>query len=278
MPRLIDIRHGGVEHVIGAWEVRGAIVDPGPERGIETLLEGMEADEPEALLLTHIHLDHAGATGALVRRFPALKVYVHERGARHLVDPSRLLASAGRLYGDAMDDLWGEVLPVPEENIVALEGGETVHGMEVAYTPGHASHHVVYFDAGSGDAYMGDIGGVRITPGYVVPPTPPPDIDLETWGRSLDLVEGWRPQRLRLAHFGAVDEPEKHIATVRRELERLADRARKGDAEAFLAALEADIEEAADPDDRDRYRLAVPPIHVWLGLERYWAKRGVLGE
>ena len=278
MPSLIDVRHGGVEHVIGAWEVRGAIVDPGPEPCIETLLEGLGGEPPTALLLTHIHLDHAGASGALVRRFPELRVYVHERGARHLVDPSKLIASAGRLYGDAMDDLWGEVVPVPEENIVALAGGETVLGLEVAYTPGHASHHVAYFDPETGDAYVGDIGGVRITPGYVIPPTPPPDIDLEAWNRSLDVVTDWEPRRLCLAHFGAVEEPSAHIAAMRHELERLAERARSGDREAFLSSLGEEIEASADPGDRDRYRLAVPPVHVWLGLERYWAKRGVLGE
>lgn len=275
MARLIDVRHRGVERVIGAWEVRGAIVDPGPEPCVETLLAGL-AEPPRALLLTHIHLDHSGAAGALVRRFPELPVYVHERGAPHLADPAKLLASAARLYGEKMDALWGEVVPVPEANLRVLEGGEEVHGLRVAYTPGHASHHVAYFDPDSGDAYVGDIGGVRITPGYVVPPTPPPDIDLDVWGESLDVVAGWEPARLCLAHFGAVDAVPAQIDAVRSELERLAARARDGERESFLAALEAEIDERADEGDRERYRLAVPPLHVWLGLERYWAKRGVL--
>ena len=264
-----------MSRVIGAWEVDGLVVDPGPEPCIETLLAGLDGP-PRALLLTHIHLDHAGAAGALVRRFPELPVYVHERGAPHLADPSKLLASAGRLYGDDMETLWGEVVPVPEENLRVLEGGEEVEGLRVAYTPGHAGHHVAYFDPGSGDAFVGDVGGVRITEGYVVPPTPPPEIDLERWGESLDLIAAWEPERLCLTHYGAVEEPEPHIAEVRAQLERLAERAREGDREAFVAAHEAEIDARAAAEDRDRMRLAVPTEHVWLGLARYWKKRGVL--
>jgi glyoxylase-like metal-dependent hydrolase (beta-lactamase superfamily II) len=276
MARLIDVFHRGTDRVIGAWDVRGMVVDPGPEPCAETLLEGLGGHPPQALLVTHIHLDHSGAAGALVRRFPDLAVYVHERGAPHLADPSKLLESAGRLYGDQMEALWGDVVPVPQENLRILEGGEEVHGLRVAYTPGHASHHVSYFDAETGDAFVGDVAGVRITPGYVVPPTPPPDIDLEAWGESLDAIAAFEPRRLCLTHFGAVDEPGPHLDQVRAELKRLAERARDGDREAFLAALEGEIEESAAPGDRDRVRLAVPPEHVWLGLERYWAKRGVL--
>jgi glyoxylase-like metal-dependent hydrolase (beta-lactamase superfamily II) len=275
MARLIDVNHQGVDRVIGAWEVRGMVVDPGPEPCIETLLAGLDG-APTALLLTHIHLDHAGAAGALVRRFEDLPVYVHARGAPHLADPSKLIASAGRLYGDEMEPLWGEIVPVPERNLRVLEGGEEVESLQVTYTPGHAGHHVSYFDPESGDAFVGDVGGVRITEGFVLPPTPPPEIDIEAWGASLDEIASWEPGRLCLTHFGAVEEPAAHLAEVRAQLERLAERARGGDREAFLAALEADIEERAGEDDRDRLRLAVPPEHVWLGLERYWKKRGVL--
>jgi glyoxylase-like metal-dependent hydrolase (beta-lactamase superfamily II) len=274
MARLIDTCHQGTSRVIGAWDRDGVVIDPGPESSVEALLAGLDGP-PRALLLTHIHLDHSGAAGALVRRFPDLPVYVHARGAPHLADPSKLLASAGRLYDD-MEGLWGEVVPVPEANLNVLEGGEEVEGLTVAYTPGHAGHHVAYFDPESGDAYVGDVGGVRITAGYVVPPTPPPEIDLEQWNASLDLIEGWEPARLCLTHFGAVDDPAPHIAQVRAELARLADLARGGDREAFLAAHRAEIAERADPGDRERMNLAVPPEHVWLGLERYWAKRGVL--
>src|SRR3954452_22988450 len=152
--RRIDVLHLGHDRVIVAYERDGAIVDPGPASTVETLLDA--CPEPRALLLTHIHLDHSGATGVLVRRFPDLKVYVHERGAPHLVDPAKLVKSAAQLYGDDMERLWGEVAPVPERNITTLSGGEIVEGLRVEYTPGHASHHVCYFDEQSGDAYTGD--------------------------------------------------------------------------------------------------------------------------
>ena len=141
-----------------------------------------------------------------MRRWPETPVYVHERGAPHLIDPSKLLASAERLYGDAMERLWGEIVPVPEENVRALAGGETVLGMRVAYTPGHASHHVCYLHEETGTAFVGDVAAVLI-PGtnLVVPPTPPPDIDVETWLESIDLVEGWKPERLAVTHFGAIE-------------------------------------------------------------------------
>src|SRR5919202_4198556 len=191
MTRSIDVMHLGRDRVIGAFEpADGVVVDPGPASCVDTLLEQVE---PRALLLTHIHLDHAGATGVLVRRNPELKVYVHERGAPHLIDPSRLLKSAAQLYGDEMEHLWGEVAPVPEENITVLSGGETVEGCRVAYAPGHASHHVVYLHEDSGEALVGDVAGVRVPPGdLVVAPTPPPDIDIEAWNRSLDQLEEWR--------------------------------------------------------------------------------------
>ena len=157
MGRQIDVQHLGRDRVICANQLGGgAIVDPGPASCVETLLAALGGEPPRALLLTHIHLDHAGASGVLVRRFPSLTVYVHERGAPHLVDPSRLLTSAQKLYGDDMERLWGEVAPVPERNVRALGGGETVEGCRVAYTPGHASHHVAYLEEATGDAYVGD--------------------------------------------------------------------------------------------------------------------------
>ena len=190
---LIDVMHLGRDRVIGAYEIDGLIVDPGPSSCMDTLVAGLE-EEPRALLLTHIHLDHAGASGSLVRRFPGLRVYVHESGAQHLVDPAKLLESATRLYGDDMDRLWGDVLPVPAESVVALVGGESIEGFRVAHAPGHARHHVVYLHEATGDAYVGDVAGVRIPPiDFTIPPTPPPDIDLEAWERSLDAVAEWDP-------------------------------------------------------------------------------------
>ncbi len=274
MIRCIDLRHLGRDRVIAAHELAGGlIVDPGPASCLDALLAGLR-EEPRALLLTHIHLDHAGASGSLVRRFPGLRVYVHEAGAPHLVDPSRLLASAGRLYGDEMDRLWGEVVPVPGERITALTGGELAEGLRVAHTPGHASHHVCYLDEASGDAFAGDVAGVRIPPAALtIAPTPPPEIDVEAWERSLDVLAGWSPERLHITHFGSAGEPAEQVERAREALRWEADLARRGDRGAFLAALGARAASAGDAGIAVRLAQAAPPEHLWLGLERYWRKR-----
>lgn len=264
--------HTGLDRVIGAWERGGALIDPGPSSSIEAVLAGLDG-APEAILLTHIHLDHAGATGTLVRRFPGLRVYVHEAGAPHLIDPERLLGSARRLYGDDMDRLWGEVLPVPAENVTALAGGETVRGLEVLHTPGHASHHVSYLDPTSGEAFVGDVAGVLVPPsGAVWMPTPPPDIDVELWLKSIAAVRERHPSRLGLTHFGAIDDPVTHLDAAEEELGRLAAAARPGDRVRFLDQLDQRLE-AGPADVAERVRSAMPPELVWLGLERYWRKR-----
>ena len=274
MGRPIDVMHLGLDRVICAFEVDGMIVDPGPASSVETLIEGLGGEPPRGLLLTHIHLDHAGASGVLVRRFPDLKVHVHERGARHLVDPSKLLASARQLYGDDMERLWGEVAPVPEQNVHVLEGGETVEGLRVAYTPGHASHHVAYLHEDTGVAYTGDVAGVRIPPGdHVVAPTPPPDIDVEAWYRSLAVVSGWAPSALCLTHFGRVDQPDAHLLRIREALARSGERSRAHGRDAFIAAHEEEVREAVDEASAERFFQAAPPDQLWLGLERYWRKR-----
>lgn len=270
---LHDTLQLGTDRVIGVWEREGCLIDPGPESTLANVLESMDGREPKAILLTHIHLDHAGATGELVRRYPDLPVYVHEVGAPHLIDPEKLLKSATRLYGDQMDRLWGRVLPVPAENVHALSGGETVAGMQVIYTPGHASHHVNYLDPDSGDAFVGDVGGVRIPPsGSVRMPTPPPDIDLEAWARSLDALSEFGPERLLLTHFGAVEETAPHIDAAREQLRVLGERSRDGDRDAFMGWLLKRIE-AEEGDAPERLADAMPPDQVWLGLERYWRKR-----
>ncbi len=273
--RVIDVMHLGRPHVIGCWEIDGVLVDPGPESSLATLLAALGRERPRALMLTHIHLDHAAATGALVRRWPDLEVYVHERGAPHLIDPSRLLASAERLYGDQMQRLWGEIVPVPEQNVVALVGGEQVLGMRVAYTPGHATHHVSYLHDETGTAFVGDVAAVLI-PGVelIVPPTPPPDIDIETWIDSIDLVEGWNPKQLALTHFGAVADPAPHLARVRERLREEARQARDLPEAEYerrhrsLVTAHASSEEAAAEMIQ-----CVPPEYQWRGLNRYWTKR-----
>jgi glyoxylase-like metal-dependent hydrolase (beta-lactamase superfamily II) len=271
MTRLIDTMHLGRDRVIGAYDIDGAVVDPGPASTVETLLSEVE---PRVLLLTHIHLDHAGATGVLVRRFPQLRVYVHERGAPHLIDPSKLLKSAAQLYGDDMERLWGEVAPVPEENITVLSGGESVEGFRVEYAPGHASHHVVYLHEGTGDAYVGDVGGVRVPPsGFALAPTPPPDIDLEKWHASLDMVEEWQPRRLALTHFGFVDDVAGQVGRVREWLDEWGPLARDLPTGEFAARVEARMREAAGDEAGDRLVQAAPPDQLHLGLARYWRKR-----
>jgi glyoxylase-like metal-dependent hydrolase (beta-lactamase superfamily II) len=284
--KLIDVRQLGRERVIGAWDLGGAIVDPGPESRIETLLQGL-TEEPRALLLTHIHLDHAGGTGALVERFPDLEVWVHARGAPHLIDPARLLASAERIYGERMGPLWGRVVPVPEQNVRTLEGGETVavagRTLTVEYTPGHASHHVVYFDGSDGTAYVGDVAGVRIPPSDLVqPPTPPPDIDVPAWLRSIDLVAEREPRFLALTHFGAVDEPAPHLERTRQALIEQAELVRRlldelGDteeaAEAFVEAVDRLTLERAGPEMAGTFQVGSPVEQRWTGLRRYWQKQ-----
>jgi glyoxylase-like metal-dependent hydrolase (beta-lactamase superfamily II) len=270
--RPIDVHHQGRDRVIVAYERDGVIIDPGPESSLETLLEA--CPEPRVLLLTHIHLDHAGATGVLVRKFPHLKVYVHERGAPHLVDPSKLLKSAGQLYGDDMDRLWGEVAPVPEENITTLSGGEVVEGLRVEYTPGHASHHVCYFDPDSGEAYTGDVAGVRTPPSdFVLPPTPPPDIDIEKWLASVDVVAAWKPSALCLTHAGRFEDVDRHLDAIRERLRDHAQVAERGDANAFASHLASEVAGAGDDEVSERLTQAAPPDQMWLGLERYWVKR-----
>jgi glyoxylase-like metal-dependent hydrolase (beta-lactamase superfamily II) len=272
--QAIDVRHLGRERVICCWQVGDVLIDPGPESSLETLIEALGEEAPRALLLTHIHLDHAGASGSIVERWPEVVVYVHERGAPHLEDPSKLLESAQRLYGDDMARLWGDVRPVPRQNLRVLSGGESVDGFRVAYTPGHASHHVCYLHEESGRAFVGDVAGVRIVGGeLVLPPTPPPDIDLEAWNASLSQVAEWHPESLGITHFGAIERPYDHLAVVRDRLAAWATLARELDADAFEAHIRQEVEEATDPETAAAYLQAVPPEQQWHGLDRYWSKR-----
>ncbi|HKH17732.1 MAG TPA: MBL fold metallo-hydrolase [Solirubrobacteraceae bacterium] len=274
--RAIDVRHMGRDKVICCWDVDGVLVDPGPQSTEGTLLEALAERVPSALLLTHIHFDHAGASGALVRRWPDLPVYVHERGAPHMAAPERLVASAARLYGGEQElaRLWGDVVPVPERNLRVLVGGETVlDRFRVEYTPGHASHHVSFLHEPSGTAFVGDVAGVRIPPSeYVMAPTPPPDIDVEAWDRSLDVVAGWAPEALALTHFGRVDDVAPHIEAMRERLHEIVGLAARHGLEAFTAGITERVARNAG-DVADRYAQAAPPDHLYLGARRYLDKR-----
>ena len=274
--RAIDTRHLGNEKVICCWEVDGVLVDPGPQSTEETLMAALDGPAPRALLLTHIHFDHAGVAGALVRRWPELPVYVHERGAPHMASPERLVASAARLWGgeEGLRRMWGEVVPVPERNLQVLKGGETVLGdFRVEYTPGHASHHVSYLHEPTGTAFVGDVAGVRIPPStYVIAPTPPPDIDVEAWERSIALVESWDPQALAIAHFGQVADVAPHLASTSEHLHEIVALAAQHGPEAFAAGIHDRIAQHA-ADVAWLYEQAAPAEQLYLGARRYLDKR-----
>lgn len=294
--RLVDVMHLGNPHVIAAGVLdlgSGlAIVDPGPESSLANLIAALEESgrrlqDVQCLLLTHIHLDHAGATGAIVRRHPGITVYVHERGAQHLVDPSKLLDSAGRLYGADLQRLWGEVVPVPGGNLKQLRGGERLAlgavTLEVAYTPGHAWHHVSYLHSATGTAFVGDTAGIRISGrDYLLPPTPPPDIELDTWRSSVDRIAAWKPERLFLTHFGASDAVEPHLQEFNRRLAEWSEWVRvslsqPGDdaahATAFVEAVGADLRRHLPAADARRFEQGAGLRFCWYGLARYWRKR-----
>ena len=291
----IDLNFIGRRHAIATGVIQGggtvALVDPGPTTCLDTLELGLQAQgarlaDVTHLLLTHIHLDHAGATGTILRRYPHIKVFVHERGAPHIIDPAKLIASASRLYVGQMERLWGEILPVPEKNLVVLSGGERIdaggRAFETAYTPGHASHHVSYFNRDSGVAFVGDTAGVCVDGGYVLPPTPPPDIDIEAWQGSVARIEAWGPQTIFLTHFGPVNTPVPHLRTLMSNLDTMSAlvRARMAEpgsndekAQRFGEDLMLEWRRQMPEAQVASYVAAAPPELAWSGLERYWRKK-----
>jgi glyoxylase-like metal-dependent hydrolase (beta-lactamase superfamily II) len=276
--RGIDVLHMGREKVICCFDVDGVLVDPGPQSTEATLLEALDGERPRALLLTHIHFDHAGAAGALVRRRPDLPVYVHERGAPHIIDPSKLVASAGRLYGgdEGLRRIWGEVIPVPERNVRVLEGGERdIEGAyRVEYTPGHASHHVCYLHEPTGTAFVGDMAGVRLPPhDFTIAPTPPPDIDVAAWERSIATVRAWNPAGLGLTHFGPVEDAGAQLDRCLQALHAEVELEGAHDEAGFVAAMEVRVSEALGPDAATMIQ-ATPLDQLHMGLARWRKKFG----
>jgi glyoxylase-like metal-dependent hydrolase (beta-lactamase superfamily II) len=293
----VDLHFLGLPEIIATAIIQGpsgvALIDPGPSTTLNNLRaalqrKGIGIEDVRQLLLTHIHLDHAGATGMLVRENPAIEVFVHERGAPHMVDPAKLLASAGRLYGADMDRLWGDFLPVPAGRIKVLQGQERIAAggreLQVAYTPGHASHHVSYFDPSSRVAFVGDAAGIRRHDlPYIMPPTPPPDIDLEAWRTSEERILAWDPDTLFLTHFGPFHGPRPHFQElmdrlgewsriVRRLLadETLDDARRE---RAFVEEALLDLRRKVGEQEAERYNRAGRLDYSWQGLSRYWRKR-----
>lgn len=293
----VDLDFLGIPEIIATAVIQGpsgvALVDPGPSTTLGNLRSALERkgigiEDVRQVLLTHIHLDHAGVAGTLVRENPAIEVFVHERGARHMVDPAKLLSSATRLYGEDMKPLWGEFLPVPQGRIRVLRGEEriTVGGRElqVAYTPGHASHHVSYFDPSSRVAFVGDTAGIRRSDRLcVMPPTPPPDIDLEAWRASEDRILAWNPDTLFLTHFGPFQGARLHFTdlaerlglwsrTVRRLLSDVAldDQQRL---QAFVDEATLELRRNVGEQEAEKYSRAGRLDYSWQGLSRYWTKK-----
>ena len=272
----IDLLHAGMARTIGVYLLDTSeglsLFDCGPASCIDELKvglaqRGVELSDIRSLLLSHIHLDHAGAAGSLVREHPRLRVFVSKVGAPHLVDPSRLERSARRLYGDAFDELWGELAPVPQGNIHIADGRAA--GLDVFRAPGHASHHVCYDDGTT--IYAGDAAGVRIQPARsVLPPTPPPDLDVEAWYRTLEEIERRAPERLALIHFGLAEDVGRHLAELRERLDAWSRLVEEGaDEAAFVTAARA----ALPPEEADAYDRAMPFWQSYAGLRRYWDTR-----
>jgi glyoxylase-like metal-dependent hydrolase (beta-lactamase superfamily II) len=267
------------------------LIDPGPTTTLETLRHelgshGMKFQDLEAILLTHIHLDHAGAAGSLVRENPSLAVYVHEKGAGHMADPTKLLSSATRLYGDNMDMLYGDFLSVPRENLRVLRGGETLQfgdrALKVLYTPGHASHHVTYWDAGERIAFVGDTAGICVEgDAFILPAVPPPDIDIPAWNQSLDAISALKPSRMFLTHFGFSGDPAGHIARYRERLDAWVALTRRllrespddaSAAQSFVEETSAEIRRAHTGEEAEHYVFNGGLRFSWLGLARYIRK------
>lgn len=269
-----------------------SLIDPGPGSTLATLRErlanlGLQVSDLSSILLTHIHLDHAGAAGALVRENPALPVYVHQRGAPHMMDPSKLLHSASRLYGDDLHRLYGEFVPVPQENLRVLEGGESIpigsRHLSVLYTPGHASHHVTFFDPSDGMAFVGDTAGISVNGHpYILPATPPPDIDFELWERSLDSIEALHSETLFLTHFSLAEHAERHLRSYRERLRRWRELSREifettADEQLamrrFTQEVTTEAAQCLSSDDLQHYAFNGALNLSWLGLARYHRKR-----
>jgi glyoxylase-like metal-dependent hydrolase (beta-lactamase superfamily II) len=293
----VDLNFLGRPAIIATGILHGtagiALVDPGPATTLPTLKQqlskkGITFDDVRQLLITHIHLDHAGATGTIVERHPHIEVFVHERGAPHMVDPSKLLSSAGRLYGQDMDRLWGDVRPVPGDRIRVLKGGETLtvagRQVKVEYTPGHASHHVSYFDPASGVAFVGDTAGIRRGSGaYVMPPTPPPDIDLDAWHASQATILAWDPDTLFLTHFGPVHGARQHLQAMFENIAEWSRIVRKLLADESLDDAERQrrftdeagqiLRQRVGETEAEGYMRAGGLNYSYQGLARYWRKK-----
>lgn len=294
---LISLPFQGEKDIIGSYLLTGgselALIDPGPQTTLEALLEGIreigfDPQEVTHILATHVHLDHAGSAGSLIQHMPRAKVYAHSKGAPHLLDTSKVVASAARIYGDRMQQLWGKIEPVPQEHLEVIEGGSILNvagrRLEVHYAPGHAVHHVIFFDVHSGELFAGDTAGVRLQGvDYVRPPTPPPDLDIEAWSDTIDLIKRLRSDVLYLAHFGPTKNVTQHMERVREKLISWGDfvlsAMRDGKSESeiielLIAQTQPELQRVTrDPHALQRYEIATNYPMTVQGYMRYWRKK-----
>ena len=271
----VDVEWLGRPGCIAAWRIRDNLIDCGPTTALPGLLDALGDWRPRRLILTHIHFDHAGAAGVLAQRWPDLEVYVHRRGARHMASPERLESSARRVFGEAFDALFGTLEPIPVQRLHALDGGETIDGLRIAYTPGHASHHVSMLDE-SGWAFVGDVAGVRLERGEpVFAPSPPPDIDIDLWLDSLAQVAEWQPTRLGITHYGVVDDPAPHLAAIADDLRHEAELIRSGvDEDGYVDHMTRLIVDGGAEARLADYAVTVPLRQNYAGLRRWLDRHG----
>ena len=292
----IDTLLGGWERVTAGYLIEGpapVLVETGSQSSVPTLLAalgdlGVGPGDLAGVVVTHIHLDHAGGVGDVARAFPASTVYVHEKGARHLADPSRLVASAARVYGDLLDALYGRLDPTAPERITVLEDGDDIvvgpgRTLTAVDSPGHAKHHLAVHDSGSGLLFAGDAVGVRLPDaGVLRPATPPPDFDLDLALRSLRRFEERRPSGIALAHYGLVPDPATVLEEAAGTLTRwaaVAEQAWKegGDVAAVLEAAFAGDLSGVDESQREKLETLNGVHSNAAGLRRWLDTRAGAG-
>ena len=306
----LDLEFQGYRGAVAAFLLADgealALVETGPGSTLPALEAGVRdagfaLEQLTAVAVTHVHLDHAGAAGAVLARAPRARLHVHPRGVGHMVDPSRLVASAARIYGDRMDRLWGAFAPVPAERVVALADGDRVplgeRTLVAVHTPGHAVHHAAFHEPDAGDVYAGDVAGVRLAGApYVRPPTPPPDVDLDAWQASVGRLRALRARRLLLTHFGEAADVDWHLddllarlfawsgwiegrleapdADLVRVVDALGERARREVARALAAAPPLALPEGATAAHLTAgYELATPADMTVTGVARWMQVR-----
>jgi len=296
MPTIntIDLQFQGVPQTIASYIVQGesglAMIETGPSTVIEPCIRGLkrlglEPSDIKHVLLTHIHFDHAGAAGWWAQQ--GAHVYVHHVGAPHLLDPSRLIRSATRIYGDQMDILWGEILPIPESQLTQLYDNDTIEIGDLRFavldTPGHANHHMAYK---LGDvAFTGDAAGAGFAmhPNLVDLPAPPPEFHFETWLQTLSRLRSFNFSTIYPTHFGPISDPQAHLNRVEQFLRECtslvgewtaAELDRDTIMERYLNWYDHRLRQGG-LDEREilQYKTATPPHMADDGIMRYWRKK-----